>query len=231
MAKLSRLVPAGTPLRENGGDLGSKQDAVPSHEKSTLKLGACAPAGLDPARTASATTAKAARLGHMGRHANTAEVAALEEPGDHRVEPLLVGIGVLAVCAHVSCLVLAPGLDPLSHERRPLVGHIRGLDINEAGDPEIIPIFPDARHGDPEHDLAQVLEICCRKGSALGEILDVASAAGAERPREPRKKSRPVGNVQHCEPAHHSVECGVWYRIAECVATEVRNAPVESAPP
>src|SRR5580704_13909037 len=53
MTKVSRLVLAGTPLSVNAGDFGSKQEAVPSQEKSTPKLGACASAGLAPA---SATT-------------------------------------------------------------------------------------------------------------------------------------------------------------------------------
>jgi hypothetical protein len=36
------LVPAGTPDKRNGGDFGSKHDAVPSHDKSTVKLDDCA---------------------------------------------------------------------------------------------------------------------------------------------------------------------------------------------
>src|SRR5580704_9873127 len=53
MTKVSRLVLAGTPLSVNAGDFGSKQEAVPSQEKSTPKPGDCASAGLAPA---SATT-------------------------------------------------------------------------------------------------------------------------------------------------------------------------------
>src|ERR1051326_1045206 len=50
MAKTNRLVPGGTPASENGGDLGSKHDAVPCQEKSTLKPGVCASDGLATAK-------------------------------------------------------------------------------------------------------------------------------------------------------------------------------------
>jgi len=38
MVNLSCFVPTGTPLKENSGDCGSKHEAVPDQEKSTLKV-------------------------------------------------------------------------------------------------------------------------------------------------------------------------------------------------
>src|SRR5215472_17243284 len=106
MAKRSRLVPAGTPLSEYGGDFGSKQAAVPCHVKSTLKAGACAWTRLDPASAMTASigqsrSSPARRLGYMGHHANAPEAAILEEARDRRIKCLLCRVGSLAMVPRV----------------------------------------------------------------------------------------------------------------------------------
>jgi hypothetical protein len=61
------LVPAGTPLSVNGGDLGSKQELVPDHEKSTLKLAVWASRGLPLRRKrAIATSSRLTRQAAIG---------------------------------------------------------------------------------------------------------------------------------------------------------------------
>jgi diadenosine tetraphosphate (Ap4A) HIT family hydrolase len=62
--------------------------------------------------------------------------------------------------------------------------------------------------------------------SEPAQIFDVASAAGTQGPREPHEEARPIGNVQHRQPTHHRIECGIGEWISQRVSANVRGACV-----
>ena len=77
----------------------------------------------------------------------------------------------------------------------------------------------------------QITQVLCTEWRAHAEILDVASAAWAQRTRHAGEQARPIGDVQNGEPAHHRVECGVGQRMHERIATEMRDPLAQTAAP
>src|ERR1700730_1793164 len=169
------------------------------------------------------------RSWHAGHQANAAEAAAFEEARDGGVEYLLRGVGGFAVRLGVGGMVLAPCRQPASDVGRPVAGHVRGGDADEAGRSQIVYVVLDAGERDAKNDLAHVAQIRPGEGRAHAQILDVASPAGAQSLSESRAEARPIGNVQNRKPAHHGVEGRVRKRISQRIAAEMRDAPAEVA--
>ena len=129
----------------------------------------------------------------------------------------------------ITRVVRLPGRQSGARVRCPVGGLIRGDDIDEIRRAQIVRVLVDAGDRDAENDVAQVPLILHGERRAHAQILDVASAAGPQRPREPRVEPPAVGNVQDRKPAHHRVERRVLDRMAEGIAAQVQDAPAEAA--